>query len=257
MHHTCAPDPWVTRPRPNAGARVRLFCFPYAGGGASMYRTWAAHLPADIELLAVQPPGREERLRERPCCEAGDLVARAAAALDPYLDRPFAFFGHSMGALVAFELARALAGTNRHAMHLFVSARCGPRLRHRLPPMASLGDADLVRQLRRLGNTPEALLADPELLRVLLPMLRADLTLCEAYAYAPGKLLRCPITAFGGAFDEFVRRDDVLAWRAETESSFRAHMFPGGHFFLQDARARLLQVIAEALAPSADVPLSA
>ena len=128
MRPDSAPDPWVARPRPNARARLRLFCFPFAGGGASTYRGWPAHLPADIEVAAVQLPGREERLRETAFHDATELCVKLVDVLAPYFDRPFAFFGHSMGALVAFELARVLRKSGGPSpAHLFVSARRGPR----------------------------------------------------------------------------------------------------------------------------------
>lgn len=247
-------EPWLVRPRALPDARLRLFCFPFAGGGASTYRAWPQHLPADIEVAAVQLPGREERLREAPIHNAADLCPQLAVALAPYLDRPFAFFGHSMGALLAFELTRTLRRACQPLpTQLFVSAHCGPRKPHCLPPVAGLNDRELLRLLRRLGGTRNEVLDDSEVMRVLLPLLRADLGLCETYRYAADAALPCPISAFGGTLDDFVRRADLMSWKAETKSAFQTRMFPGGHFFLDDIRPRLLQTIAEDLADPTSV----
>jgi len=243
------PDPWVIRPRPNPRARLRLFCFPFAGGGASTYRGWPAHLPADIDVLAVQLPGREERLREPAFRDACELCATLLDVLGPYFDRPFALFGHCMGGLVAFELTRMLRVTGGPLpAHLFISAHCGPSKVHCFPPLATMSDRELVRLLQRLGGMRDEVLADGDVLRLLLPLLRADLTICETYRYAAAEKLACPISVFGGTLDNVVSRADVLAWSAETRGPFRARMLAGGHFFLDDAKPRLLQAVAEDLA---------
>ncbi|HEX8108397.1 MAG TPA: alpha/beta fold hydrolase [Kofleriaceae bacterium] len=242
-------NPWIVRPRPNPRARLRLFCFPYAGGGASTYRGWPAHLPADIEVAAVQLPGREERLREPAFTSASELCTQLVAVLAPYLDRPFALFGHSMGGLVAFELTRRFrTSEGLSPVHLFVSAHCGPRKAYCLPPVTGMPDRELLQLIRRLGGTRDEVLQDGDVMRLMLPLLRADLTICETYKYVAAEPLDCPISAFGGIFDEVVRRADVLAWAAETRGGFQARMLPGGHFFLDDAKPRLLQAIADDLA---------
>jgi medium-chain acyl-[acyl-carrier-protein] hydrolase len=244
------PDLWIIRPRPNPRARLRLFCLPYAGGGASTYRGWPAHLPADIEVVAVQLPGREERLREPALSDAAELCQRLVPVLAPYLDRPFALFGHCMGGLVSFELARLLRTIGAPApVHLFISGHCGPRKVHCFPPLIGMSDDDLLRVLQRLGGAPAGLLADSDDMRLILPPLRCDLTVCESYRYVAAELLACPISAFGGILDEVVHRADVVAWAAETSGGFLARMLPGGHFFLNDGKPRLLQAIADDLAP--------
>jgi medium-chain acyl-[acyl-carrier-protein] hydrolase len=244
-----APDPWIIRSRPNPGARLRLFCFPFAGGGASTYRSWPAHLPADVEVIAVQLPGREERLREPAHTSAVELSRTLVSVLARYLDRPFALFGHSMGGLVAFELTRTLRAAGLLLPeHLFVSAHCGPRKAYCLPPVTGLSDRELLVLIRRMGGTRDEVLQDDDVMKLMLPLLRADLTICETYHYVPEAPLPCPISAFGGVLDDHVRRADVLAWGAETSGGFQARMFPGGHFFLDDAKPRLLQTIAEDLA---------
>jgi medium-chain acyl-[acyl-carrier-protein] hydrolase len=243
------PDPWIIRPRPNPRARLRLFCLPYAGGGASTYRGWPAYLPADIEVVAVQFPGREERLIEPAFSHASDLCLQLAAVLAPYLDRPFALFGHCMGGLVAFELTRLLRTIGAPSpVHLFISGHCGPQKVYCFPPMAGMSDAELVALIRRLGGTPDEVLADGDVMPLLLPLLRCDLTICESYRYVPAEPLACPISVFGGILDKVVRRTDLLAWGAETRGGFQARMFPGGHFFFDDMKPRLLQAITDDLA---------
>jgi len=242
------PDPWVIRPRPNPRARLRLFCFPFAGGGASTYRGWPAHLPADIDVATVQLPGREERLREPAFHDATELCGKLACVLAPYFDRPFALFGHSMGALLAFELARMLRTTGGPSpVHLFVSAHCGPRKLHCLPSVIGMSDRELVSLLRSLSGTPDEVLEDGDVMKLILPLFRADLTICETYRYVAAEPLACPISAFGGALDDYVRRPDLLAWSAETRGTFQARMFTGGHFFLNDVKPRLLQAITDDL----------
>jgi len=243
------PDPWVIYPRPNPRARLRLFCFPFAGGGASTYRSWPAHLPADIDVAAVQLPGREDRLREPAFHDARAVCSKLIDVLAPHFDRPFALFGHSMGALLAFELAQMLCAAGGPApAHLFVSAHCGPRKAHCLPSVVGLSDRELVALLQTLSGTRDEVLQDADVMTLLLPLFRADLTICETYRYGAPEPLRCPISAFGGTFDDYVRRADVVAWRAETRGGFQARMFPGGHFFLNEAKPRLLQAVTDDLA---------
>jgi medium-chain acyl-[acyl-carrier-protein] hydrolase len=242
-------DPWISRPRPNPGAPLRLFCFPYAGGGASIYREWPAYLPTDIDVVAIQLPGREERVCEPAFSNASELCLQLAAVLAPYLDRPFALFGHSMGGLIAFELARLLRTIGAPSpIHLFVSAHSGPRKVNSFPPVAGMSDDELAALLRRLGGTRDEVLADAEMMRLVLPLMRCDLTVCESYRYVLAEPLACPISVFGGILDKIVRRPDLQAWDAETSGVFRARMFPGGHFFFDDLKPRVLQALSDDLA---------
>jgi medium-chain acyl-[acyl-carrier-protein] hydrolase len=243
--------PWIICPAPNPHARLRLFCLPYAGGGAAAFRRWPNHLPAQIELCAIQPPGRENRLREVPICQLSPLVVVVAGVLEPYLDLPCAFFGHSVGSLVAFELARQLRKLHRPApAHLFVSGRRAPQIPDRDPPMHQLADDDFIRELdRRFDGVPEAVRQEAELMSLLRPMLRADIALDETYVYADGEPLDSPISAFGGLQDRKVSHDDLAAWRDQTRGAFTHRMLPGNHFFLQSAQEMLLQAISQDLKP--------
>jgi medium-chain acyl-[acyl-carrier-protein] hydrolase len=240
---------WILRFDPKPQADLRLFCFPYAGVGASCYRAWPALLPPEFELCAVQPPGREGRLREPPFRSIPELVEAAAAGLEPYFDRPFAFFGHSMGALVAFEVARLLRrGGRTGPCWLFASGRRGPRVPDREPPLQHLPDAEFVAEIqRRYGGIPDQVLQHRELLELLLPGLRADVAALDTYVYRPGEPLDCPVTAFGGMADKMTLAEDLDAWRAETRGAFELEMFPGGHFFIDEARPRVVERVVATL----------
>jgi surfactin synthase thioesterase subunit len=239
--------PFVRRPH----ATARLVCFPYAGGGASAYRLWPRFLPDSLDVCAVQPPGRESRLREPGLRSIPALVAGLLPELLPHLDRPFALFGHSMGAVVATEVARALeAQGGPMPGHLFISAR---RPLHLLPtesPMHGLPDAAFVAEIqRRYGGIPEPILRDPEILALVLPALRADIEALELHRPGRRPPLRCAITAYGGIDDANVSREQLDLWRGETRSAFRMRVFPGGHFYLDPSRALLLADLAATLAP--------
>jgi medium-chain acyl-[acyl-carrier-protein] hydrolase len=227
---------------------LRLFCFPYAGGGASIFRTWSAGLPATIEVCPVQLPGRETRLKEAPYPHLPPLVQAMTQALMPSLDKPFAFFGHSMGALVSFALARQLCRqANLRPVHLFVSACSAPQFPLLCHALHTLPDPELIEELRRLNGTPQAALACPELMQLMLPILRADFAMCATYAYASEPPLDCPITVFGGMQDVAVRRERLQAWRFQTGAACAFHTLPGDHFFLHTAQLSLLSILAQEL----------
>jgi medium-chain acyl-[acyl-carrier-protein] hydrolase len=244
---------WILRPRPNAAARFRLFCFPYAGGGSSAYRTWAAELPADVELCLVQMPGRESRWKDTPFLDMTDLVATAHDALREHLDRPYAFFGHSLGGLVSFELARALRASGAPGpAHLFVSAHRAPQLPNPHPEMRHLENGAFVDEIkRRYGGIPQAVLDTPDLLQLVLPCLRADFTVFETYQYVDGPRLDIPISAFGGTADDYVMPDALAGWESQTSQPFSLRLLPGDHFYLQNERAAVLTSIAAALTATA------
>jgi medium-chain acyl-[acyl-carrier-protein] hydrolase len=234
-------NPWLVNYKAAAHPRLRLFCFHYAGGGAHVYRDWAEALPSFCELFAIQSPGRGARMFETPFESLGQLIEALTPAIIPYLNRPFAFFGHSMGALVGFELARHLRSQYRLLpAHLFVSGSSSPSKRQLEYPLSTLPDDELKQELARLDEQPKEALENEELMRMMLPAIRADFKLCEQYLYAVEPALSCPITAYGGLADESVTVERLEAWREETSASFARHMFPGGHFFLQDDLARSL-----------------
>ncbi|MFF7636224.1 thioesterase II family protein [Kitasatospora sp. NPDC008050] len=230
--------------RPQAG--TRLFCFPYAGGGVSTFRDWAAALPGDIEPWAIQLPGREEQLGTPPLDRMGDVLNALVPAIIPHLDRPFAFFGHSMGGLVAWHLTCSLQRMEAGSpTRLFVSACAPPQVRdpaarqHHADP-----DEELIEKLRSWNATPEAVLADPELMTLLLPAIRADLAVVETYRFNGAPLLNCPVTAFGGTEDDSAGHAMLPRWGELTAGGFDLRMFPGGHFFLHSAGPAVLAEIS-------------
>ncbi|HJR00341.1 MAG TPA: alpha/beta fold hydrolase [Methylomirabilota bacterium] len=235
--------------KPRSRARRRLLCVPYAGVGPSAYRQWGEALPADIEVGVVHLPGREGRLREAPFTRIEPLIDAATEALRPYLDLPFAMFGHSMGALVAFELARRFRDDRGITpTHLFVSGRRAPQLPARHPAITHLPDDEFVKEIRRRYNgIPDEVLRHPDLLALLLPGLRADLSVIEAYAHRPGSPLGCPIAAFGGLADPEATEAELVGWRQQTTGALSVRMFPGGHFFVQSAHEELMRILTDEL----------
>ena len=229
---------------------MRLFCFPWAGVGAGVYRPWAGGIRADVEVCAIRPPGRESRLREPAYQDLLDLADAAGNAIVPLLDRPFAFFGHSLGSWLAFEVIRWLRREgHRTPVHLFVSGRRAPHIPARDTPMHQLPDYEFIMELRRrYGGVPDEVLNDRGLLELLLPSLRADVTSVETYNYSGDAPLACPISAFGGLKDEWVLPEDLQDWKSHTTGAFRRQMFPGDHFYVESDRSQLLHSVTADLA---------
>jgi medium-chain acyl-[acyl-carrier-protein] hydrolase len=241
-------NPWVVCFKPNPRAALRLFCFPYAAGAPTIYRGWPDKLWPKVEVCAIQLPGRGSRLSERPFTDLTSLVQSLAEAIRPFLDKPFAFFGHSLGALVSFELASMLKQADElEPLHLFVSGRCAPHLLEDEPVTYNLPDAELIEALRLLKGTPDALLAHPELMELMLPMIRADFQICQTYTYSPRSPLGCPITVYGGLHDPLATREDLEAWQEYTSGAFSLRMVSGEHFFLHSHETLLVQMLAREL----------
>jgi surfactin synthase thioesterase subunit len=229
-------------------SELRLFCLPYAGGSAVVFRPWREALPAHVTLHPLELPGHGTRLREPAHNRIADIVAALAVDVMPYLDRPFAFFGHSLGALVAFELCRYLRQhCDRRPQRLFISACPAPTHSRTRPALHGLPDDQLVAELHRLGGTPTRVLDSAELMELLLPAVRADFAALETYEYIAGAPLTAPMLVFGGKEDTEVPPPQLQDWRGETTGPWALQLFPGGHFFLHSAREALLQAVREAL----------
>ena len=237
-----APPAAVVRYQPVPQASMRLFCFPYAGGGASMFRQWASMLPEQIEVLGVQYPGRESRIGEPAHRRMGPLLDDLVAAMLPLLDRPCVFYGHSMGALVAFALTRRLRQHGIQPRQLFLAAYRAPHLPnpniriYHLPP-------EVFKVVLRAEGIAETILQNDELMQAMLPTLRADFELCDTYDCTEDMPLACPLAIFGGTEDVRISAADLQAWPRHTTATCELTMLPGAHFFLHSAQDTLLGMI--------------
>ena len=239
---------WFYPHEPDISAAHRLFCFPYAGGGASMFYSWQSEFPQGIQVCPIQLPGRENRLDEAPFTNLFELVKASEEVLSPYLDLPFSLFGHSMGAKIAFELSRKLKREKGvEPTYLFVSGCQAPHIpeanpSHHLPKKA------FIRELRRYSGTPEAVLQDAEFMEILLPLLRADFTLVETYEYMEqGGKLTCPIWVLGGEDDKEVSVKELEEWGTYTSSCIALRLFSGDHFFIRSAQTLVIKTISSVI----------
>ncbi|WP_216215651.1 thioesterase II family protein [Amycolatopsis aidingensis] len=237
---------WIRRYHPAPDAPHRLVCFPHAGGSASYYFPVARSLSPRVDVLAVQYPGRQDRHTE-PCIDdIGELAGRTAEALRPWTGQPLAFFGHSMGASLAFEVARRFEADGILLSRLFVSGRRAPT-RTRNDGVHQLDDEGLLAEMRMLGGTEAAVLQEEDLLRMMLPVLRNDYKAAETYRYVPGPDVSCPIHALVGDQDPRVPVDEARSWGDHTSGEFTLRVFPGGHFYLGQQQAEVLRTISEHL----------
>ncbi|MER6917099.1 alpha/beta fold hydrolase [Streptomyces sp. NPDC000594] len=243
---------WLRNYAPAPGAAVRLVCFPHAGGAASAYHPMVQALAPVVDVTAVQYPGRQDR-RAEPCVEnIPELVERIVPVLSGLDDgRPLALFGHSMGATVAYEVARRLeAADGPQPAVVFLSGRRAPRY-HQPGRVHLQDDEGILRELTLLGGSAVEALTDPELLELVMPAIRGDYRAVETYAHVPGAPLRCPVVALTGDADPRAEVAEVEAWREYTEGPFSCHVFPGGHFFLQERADEVHRTVRERLAEPA------
>lgn len=239
--------PWLLRRSPAHEVAVRLFCFPYAGGGASIFRQWQAALPDFVELCPIQLPGRENRITEPLIHKLDTIVENLSEAIYPFLDLPFAFFGHSLGARIAFETARNLRVKRQIApFSLMVSGNRAPHIPEP-NPLHHLPEDEFVRALRRFSGTPQIILENKELMAFYLPILRADFTVDETYVFQKGPILECPITAFGGMDDPEAEKEEIEQWAFFTSGRFNLNMMEGNHFFIETQRKQLLTSVSTIL----------
>lgn len=241
-------SPWVRILNPLTTQAPRVFCFPHSGGGTALFRGWPRQIASAVEVCAIQLPGRDARMKERPYDNMASLVDALCGDIIAYLDRPFAFFGHSMGALVAFSLAQALverAGIRPD--HLFLSGARAPHLMPLLPEFHKLPHDELISALYALGGLPDEIMAIRELLDLFIPVIRADLMISETYWVKKPAPVMVPITVLGGGNDPRVSVESLEAWRDHTSASFAARIFPGGHFYIQQHEKELVSFIVEVL----------
>lgn len=246
-------EPWLPGGQPNPLAEFRLFCVPHLGGSAVLFRRWQEHAAGAMQVCPVELPGRGRRLVEPPFTRMGALVTALADALDPHIDRPFALFGHSLGALIAFELARTLRDSGRPLpAHLFLAGMAAPGTAPVRPLVHDAPDGEVLEELRALGGTPPELLANAELMELMLPTLRADFAVLETYRCLDAPALDVPITAFGGTADIVAPTAVLRAWSRHTTKGARVRIFTGDHFFPAAEAGALVREIGRDLpAPAA------
>jgi medium-chain acyl-[acyl-carrier-protein] hydrolase len=237
--------PWIAGGRLSPNARCRLFCLPHSGSGASQFSLWKNFLPPILDICPIQLPGRENRFREPPFTQIRSIAKNLAEALEPYIDRPYILYGFSLGALIAFELARQLRRQKAAPpVSLYALARPAPHLPQTKHPLHQLSDDIFVAELtRRYNGMSPLILQDKELMQLLLPALRADFTALETYVYQDEEPLACPIRAFGGNLDTTAVEDELRPWRLHTHASFELKVFQGDHFFIRNNQQAVLRSI--------------
>ncbi|NET45469.1 thioesterase II family protein [Okeania sp. SIO2B3] len=244
MNKTTTTSPWIKIFQPSSHPKLRLFCFHSSASGASLFRLWGKHLPSNIEVCAIQLPGRETRIKETLITKWDDLLSSLTKDLQPFLtEYPFVFFGHSLGGLICFEVARKLRAKKLPTpKYMFISGRRAPHI----PIDNQLHQASnqtLISTLREYGGTPEAVLENQDLMELFLPILRADFTLNEKYIYSLEAPFEFPIVAFRGINDTAVNLQQLSEWEKHTVGNFALHEFPGGHMFFLQQPETLIEAI--------------
>jgi len=245
---TQQPSKWVVSITPTHLGQHKLFCFPYAGSGASVYRAWGKLLEKNIQGFAIQPPGRETRFSEDLLTSIDDYAHQAHKAIEPYCSSSdtLILFGHSLGALAAYETAKRLQNEGIPVDLLIVSGRQDPTRASIRPPISHLNNVEFIQQMATYNGTPAAILQNEELLELLLPMIRADFSMSEHYARSPiTAQLACPIMALGSRQDEWLSETAMDDWKNVSSGSFEAHWFEGDHFYLNKYAKELVGFLSE------------
>jgi medium-chain acyl-[acyl-carrier-protein] hydrolase len=230
---------WIASPSAG-GSRLNLYCFPYAGAAASLFRNWQPSMNS-IQVRSIQLPGRASRLNEKPAADIATIVPRLSATIARSADRPFALFGYSLGAILCFEVARWLRRYGSVTpVHLCVAASKAPHVQEETPSKYDRSDEAILERLRALNGTPDDVLDDDDMMQLLLPVIRADFEMADLYTYYHEPPLECPITVFGGSEDAEITRDMLMEWRKHTSSTFGVRVYPGGHLFIHDHERELV-----------------
>jgi surfactin synthase thioesterase subunit len=243
MSHPTSDDGlWCRRFRPAPNAGSRLVCLPHAGGSASFFFQMSAALTPGVDVVAIQYPGRQDRRTETPIGDMATLADRVHEILRRQPEMPLTFFGHSMGALLGFEVTRRLEADGHGPVRLYASGRRGPAT-HRDDKVHLRDDAGIIAEVRQLNGTASSLLYDDELMRATLPALRADYRATETYSCAPDTKVNCPISVLTGNNDPKTTLSEARAWAQHTVGSFDLHVFTGGHFFLSDQPGEIVKLL--------------
>jgi len=241
-------DNWFITFKKNYNASMRLFCFHYAGSSASIFRTWAQDMPDWAELTAIQLPGRENRYSEQLLYDVFAVVDRLHLAFDPYINKPFVIFGHSMGSLIAFEFIRKLRRERMiQPKHLIISGTKAPHTLAEKPLIYNLPDTEFIQELKKYNGIPQELIENEELINIFLPVIRADFCISQAYKYNNEKPLNCPITVFGGINDNTFDKQNLFKWKEQTLGAFNSNLFSGDHFFIKSSYTEVIAIINQIL----------
>jgi medium-chain acyl-[acyl-carrier-protein] hydrolase len=244
MLYPSSSDLWFEHLSPPSKRGFCLFCFPYAGGSAQIFRHWQRYFFPEVDICLVHLPGRDRRIGEEPYKRLEPMVEALADAMKAQIQSPFAFYGHSMGSLISFELARELQRRHKIApREMFLSGHYAPPAPRTGPPSFSLSDDEFLERLKNFNGTPTELLNDPEIQELFLPLLRADFEVVDSYDHVPGEPLPCPITTYGGLQDTDVPVEGLHAWRKHTLSTCNVRMLPGDHFFIQTCGTEFMNIL--------------
>jgi medium-chain acyl-[acyl-carrier-protein] hydrolase len=245
---TRAIDAWFHIGPTDEQLELKMFCFPYAGGTALIFKKWRDFLPPTVQVIPVELPGRGVRLQDPPFVSLPVMIEELEGVIWPLLGKPFVFFGHSMGAIIAFELARSLRRRYGHEPQaLFVAGRRAPQVPNDEPITYNLSHNEFIEELIQLNGTPREVIEHAELMELMIPLLRADFELVQTYEYLAETPLRCPIIVYGGLQDVETPRDKLLPWKELTSSRFALNMLPGDHFFIRSSQTQLLRLLAREL----------
>jgi surfactin synthase thioesterase subunit len=246
---------WCESLSPGPAWLLRLFCFPYAGGNALVFREWQKYLVPEIDVCLVHLPGRARRINERPHTQIQPLIQELADAIHTEVQGGrFAFWGHSMGALISFELAREFRRRNYPApVHLFLSACRAPTVMKAVPPSFHLPAQEFIAEIQKLNGTPKEFFENPEIQKVLLPLLRSDFQITDTYQYHDENPLACPITVYGADQDNLATLNHLAPWKMQTSAAYKMRVFPGDHFFFQSQKKEFISTLRRDLIETLDV----
>lgn len=238
---------WLTSINESRDPTAQLFCIPYAGGGASVFRSWKKYLSPKIAAYAIQLPGRETRFSEPPDRDLKTVALAIADAITRTPNLPFAIFGHSLGAAIAYEVTAQLEAQNRKPLQLFISGRQSPDRKSLRKPIAHLPDEEFIEQLKAYNTTPREIFENSEIVELLLPMLKADFSMAENYQHQINSKLQTPIIALGSKGDIWLSPESIANWANKTHGSFSSHWFEGGHLYLNQEAEALVRYIQQIL----------
>ncbi|MFT5757213.1 MAG: medium-chain acyl-[acyl-carrier-protein] hydrolase [Alteromonadaceae bacterium] len=247
---------WFVIPKPNVHADLKLICFPYAGGSTSTYLSWVNYLPSNVELVIIQAPGRGSRIFEPLYSDMTALTDELVRLIPNVLNKPYIFYGHSLGSRVAFELMDKLSKLKHSSpQHFIASGSRGPHKLSEKKKVAHLPDSEFIDELYRLNGTPKAVIDNKELMDLFLPVLKADFGIAEQYCYSGNTIFECPVSVFGGNEDIDIKSTDLICWQEHFSMKVDLHLISGNHFFVDSNKEVVLQKVNDIITKTLQAPL--